>query len=246
MARRVSRRKKPRKEEYQLKERMKVENEVFDKNTLLVLEKLIKKGIISAVDYPISTGKEANVFRATSASGTFLVVKIYKITTTPFFRREEYLDGDPRFEKTKRSPRAIIFAFAHKEFKNLAVCEKAGVHSPKPIYCDKNVVVMEFLGKEGLPYATMNMVAPRGENDLASILDDIKKMYKNGIVHADISEYNVVLGEVPYIIDFGQGVVTRHPNAERFLERDVKNILRYFEKHGIVRDLKEVLEWIKR
>ncbi len=246
MAKKVSRRKKPPKEVYQLKERFKIESEVFDRDTLLCLAKLMKKGIIDTVDYPVSTGKEANIFRATSPDGSYLAVKIYKIETSRFFRREKYLEGDPRFKKIKRSDKEIVKAFARKEFKNLQICEKAGVHAPKPYYLLDNMIVIEFLGEEGLPYPTMDMVGPlHGKDDLDSILEDIRKMYKASLVHSDISEYNVMVGDVPYLIDFGQGVVKGHPNAEIFLERDVGIILKYFRKQGIERDLKKVLEWVR-
>lgn len=246
MARHLSKRKKPSREDFVLKEVKKIESEVFDKETLLSLAKIIKKGIIATVDYPISTGKEANVFRATTSNGEFLAIKIYKVETAPFSRKKEYIEGDPRFEKIKHSERELVRFFARKEFKNLEICSNAGVHAPKPIFLEKNIVVMGFLGENGLPYPTMNMAGgPRSEADLESILDDIKKMYKAGLVHADISEYNILLGPRPYLIDFGQGVVLSHPRSQEFLERDVRNILNYFSKYGIKRDFEKTIEWIK-
>ncbi|NYZ77239.1 serine protein kinase RIO [Candidatus Micrarchaeota archaeon] len=245
MARRVSKRKAPSKEDYQLKERTKLESYVFDRRIMLLLSSMIKKGILGGMDYPISTGKEANVFRATTPDGTFVAVKIYKITTAGFEKKMSYLEGDPRFGMIKRNEREIVKLFARKEFKNLQICERAGVHAPRPFYLSDDIVVMEFLGEEGMPYATMNMLGPRGESDLDSILEDIRKMYRAGLVHADISEYNVMLGPVPYLIDFGQGVVLAHPNAEKFLERDIRNILHYFEKFGITRDFEKTMKWIK-
>ncbi len=245
MASRVSKRKAPPKEEYVLKEKEKLESYVFDKRTLLLLSAMIKKNILKSIDYPISTGKEANVFRATTPNGDFVAVKIYKITTTGFERNIAYLEGDPRFKMIKHNKREIVKLFAKKEFKNLRICEKIGVHAPKPVFLSENIVVMGFLGKEGIPYATMNVIGPRGKGDLDSILLDIKKMYKAGLVHADISEYNIMLAEdAPYLIDFGQGVVREHPKAEEFLKRDVSNILKYFEKFGIKRDFEKTMKWI--
>lgn len=246
MARSVSKRKKPSKDDYQLKERFKTESEVFDRSTLLILSKLLKKEIISSIDYPISTGKEANVFRGVASSGGYVAIKIYKMETAPFFRKEEYLDGDPRFEHIKHKDKNIVLAFARKEFKNLEICKEAGVHAPKPHFLLGNVLVMGFLGEGDLPYPTMNMVGPlHGEKDLDSVLEDIRKMYKAGLVHADLSEYNIMMGDVPYLIDFGQGVVLRHPRAERFLERDVAIVLKYFAKFGFKRELDKTLEWIR-
>ena len=172
-------------------------------------------------------------------------MKVYKIETAAFFRRKEYLEGDPRFSRIKPQSKEWVYAFAQKEFKNLRICEQANVHAPRSVYWEKNIVVMEFLGEGGLPYQTMNIVHPRSEKDLKSVLEDIRRMYKAGLVHADISEYNLLLGDVPYFIDWGQGVVTRHPNAERFLARDVENVLKYFGKFGYKREPQDVLEWIK-
>lgn len=237
--------KRPSKDEFLLKERQKIESEVFDRKTLLVLAKIIKKGIIKSVDFPISTGKEANVFRATTPNGSFVAIKVYKVETAAFFRKTEYLDGDPRFEKIKGTDRNIVLAFARKEFKNLQICEKVGVHAPKPLFMLEHVLVMTFLGENGDAYPTMNAITAIREEDLDILLGDIKKMYNVRFVHADISEYNVLLGDSPYIIDFGQGVVTAHPKAHVFLERDVRNILNYFEKQGIKRDFDKTMKWIK-
>ena len=246
MARSISKRKKPSKDDFQLKERFKTESEVFDRQTLIVLSKLIKKGILQNIDYPISTGKEANVFRATTNDGTFVAVKIYKRETSPFARKEAYLDGDPRFERIKHSDKEIVKAFTRKEFKNLELCQKGGVHTPKPYYVVDNVIVMEFIGDHELPYPTLNVIGSQNpEKDLEMILEEIKKMYKVGLVHADLSEYNIIMKDVPYLIDFGQGVITRHPAAGKFLERDVMTILKYFAKRGAKRDLETVLKWIK-
>jgi RIO kinase 1 len=240
----VSPSKRPPKDEFLLKERKKIESEVFDKETLVSLAKIMKKGIIKTVDFPISTGKEANVFRATTPGGTYVAVKIYKIETSPFFRKEEYIIGDPRFEKIKDSDKDIVIAFAHKEFKNLEICEEAGVHAPKPLYIEKHILVMSFLGEGGLPYAPMNVVNKVSKQDVDIVLNDIKKMYKAGLVHADLSEYNILRGDVPYLVDFGQGVVTAHPKANEFLERDVSNVLKYFAKFGYKFDKQKILDWI--
>jgi RIO kinase 1 len=246
MARKVSKRKRPLKEDFQLKERLKVESEVFDKTSLMDLSKLMKKGLIQTVDYPISTGKEANVFRATTEDGSFIAIKIYKIETSHFFRRKEYLEGDPRFTRIKMSEKEIVKAFARKEFKNLEICERAGVHSPKPYYIRNNIIVMEFLGEGELPYPTMGMLGPKNpEKELKSILADVKKMYKAGLVHADLSEYNILNGKVPQLIDFSEGVVLGHPSAGKFLERDVRNVLKFFSKYGVKKDLEKVLKWIR-
>ena len=237
--------KRPDRDHFLLKERFKLESEVFDKQTLMLLSSMMSKGTINNVDYPISTGKEANVFRATTPSGSHLAVKIYKIETTHFMNRKEYMFGDPRFKKFRRNERDLVNAFAQKEFKNLQICEKAGVHSPRPLLQVKNILVMEFLGEEGLPYTPLNTLGPESITQLKSILKDVKKMYEAGLVHADLSEYNVLVGPAPYLIDFGQGVILAHPNADKYLERDVYNIVSYFAKYGFKMEVDAALKYVK-
>jgi RIO kinase 1 len=236
--------KKPLKEIKQLKERWEIEEFVFDKKTLLTIARIIKKGVIDTLDYCVSTGKEANVYRASKGDKN-LAVKIYKIETTGFERKNRYLEGDWRFKGIRWDERSITYAFARKEFKNLEIAEKAGVHAPKPYYVENNIVVMGFLGEGGLPYEKLKDAKVIREEDLDSILQDIKKMYKAGLVHGDISEYNILLGDAPYLIDFSEGVVKGHPLFEELLERDVRNILNYYEKNGVKRDFEKTMKWIK-
>ena len=208
---------------------------------------MIKKGLFETLDYPISTGKEANVFRASTKEKDYLAVKIYRVETATFTNLKKYIIGDPRFKNiTKKYD--LIDEWASKEFANLRICAKSEIHAPKPVLHQKNILVMEFLGYEGLPFPTLqDFGSLYPEEDLKQILEDIKKLYKNGLVHSDLSEYNIVITpNGPYFIDVGQAVILAHPKAEEFLERDVRNVLRYFNKYKIKKDLDEVLKWIRK
>ncbi len=224
--------------EYREKERWKIESKVFDRNSLLILNKLMGKGIIKEMEYPISTGKEAHVFLAKGATGN-IAVKIYKIETGIFVRKEKYIAGDPRFKKIKKSEREYVYAFARKEYKNLEICERAGVNAPIPIYQIKNIVVMEFLGKREKAYPRLIECIPE-KKDMEKIIENTRKMYKKGLVHGDLSPYNILKGDKIYLLDLGQGVVLEHPHAKDFLKRDLKNLVRYFKKNGIEYEFEEV------
>jgi len=210
-------------------ERWKIEELVFDKITLMVVAKIIKKGLIKTIDFPISTGKEAVVFRVTTDEG-FGALKIYKIETTSFINRLEYLQGDYRFKHIKKNLRDIVYLFTKKEYKNLKVAEKAKVNAPLPYYQEKNVLLMSFLGENGVPYKKLLECKELKKDYFFSILEDIKKLYNAGIVHSDVSEFNILIGDKPYLIDFAQGVVKEHVKANEFLERDVRNVLNFFKK----------------
>ena len=241
MVRRESKRKRPKREEKQLKEKYLIESEVFDRPTLHILSDFIKKGVLRTVDYPIAKGKEANVFRASTQQG-YAAVKIYRIETSNFVRMQDYILGDPRFTEIRRDKRSIVYAWVGKEFRNLRICQEAGVNAPRPMGFKNNVMVMEFLGEEGIPDSTLHdLGSDEPERHCDRLLEMIGRLWKAGFVHADVSEYNVLMhkGE-PYLIDLGQGVVRRHPKAEEFLKRDVRNVLRYFSKYGVER--KGILE----
>lgn len=247
MALRLSKRKRPAREDKPLKEATKIASRIFDPATLMVLVKLINTKVLKSLDYPVAHGKEAVVFRGTAPDGTYVAVKVYKYETTSFRTMERYIEGDPRFVKAKRSLRALIKQWAQKEFSNLQACQAAGVHSPKPIICKENVVVMEFLGEGGLPYPILRQVKPeQPESLLNEILLDVRALYQAGFVHADLSPYNLLYdGEHAYLIDVSQTVLRRHPKANEFLEHDVDTVLRYFAKQGATRDLGETLAWIR-
>ncbi|MEW5955830.1 MAG: serine protein kinase RIO, partial [Candidatus Micrarchaeota archaeon] len=102
MAWRVSKRKRPRREEKQFKASLgKISGKVFDDKTVDVLLKLISAGVFKTLDYPIAQGKEAMVFRATykdPASGEeeFRAVKVFKYETSSFSKSmAKYVEGDP-------------------------------------------------------------------------------------------------------------------------------------------------------
>jgi RIO kinase 1 len=246
MAQKLSTRKRPDREVKRTKVERKLESSVFDQPTMFVLSKLIKKGLITSVDYPVATGKEADVFRATCSDGSFFAIKIFRIETSLFWKMREYMEGDPRFYGISSNKLQIILAWTRKEFRNLQLCRDAMVHVPKPIFADRNVLVMEFLGEKGVPFSTLGQTGSENpEKDLESILLDMKKMYKANFVHSDISEFNIMMTDLgPYIIDVGQGVLLAHPQSRKFLVRDIANILAYFKKCGIEKDEGKVLDYV--
>lgn len=217
----------------------KTQDEVFDKSTLQVLEKLISGGIIDILDFPISTGKEGNVFRGVAPDKKLVAVKIYRTSTSTFKHLSKYIIGDPRFKSMPSNRRGIIFAWTKKEFKNLERLQKAKVKAPKPIVYNKNVLVMEYIGSKEKPAPLLKDVEiANPEKIFDTLIDFISKMYKKaGLVHSDLSAFNVLIHEgKPYIIDLGQGLLLEHPNAQDFLKRDIHNIVSYFNKFNIRAD----------
>lgn len=203
---------------------------VFDRSTLLTLYYLINSGVISELFGVISTGKEANVYWAKGENEEDYAVKIYRTATADFKKMSVYVQGDPRFKRVKKDTRSLIYTWATKEFKNLKRACEAKVRVPKPMAVRNNVLVMEFIGEDGIPAPRLKDQAPRDPEDtLNTILEYMKSLYQIArLIHADLSEYNILFWDGPVIIDVSQGVLVQHPLAQEFLLRDIKNILRYF------------------
>ncbi|MEM2974157.1 MAG: serine protein kinase RIO [Candidatus Micrarchaeia archaeon] len=238
------------KEKMRLKERKVIESEVFDRSVLRTLAQLMDKKIIKKLEFPIAKGKEAYVFRAEGGENTedpYLAVKIYMIETSDFKRMQDYIRGDPRFRRVKHNKRDVVYAWTKKEFRNLKSCEEAGVHVPAPYYFQNNVLVMKFIGDENGPAPLLKDVDPPDpKRNFREVITDMKRMYRVGLVHADISEYNILVWEdCLFIIDLGQGVSLEHPMADHFLERDVDNLIRYFSKYQIIADREKLIKEIK-
>ena len=124
----------------------KTQDEVFDKYTLSTIEKLISDKIIDILDFPISTGKEGNVFRAITPKKKFVAVKIYRTSNLTFKHISEYIIGDPRFKSFHKNNKDIVHIWTKKEFKNLEKLKNIGVKAPKPIVFTDNVLVMQYIG----------------------------------------------------------------------------------------------------
>lgn len=207
-------------------------DQVFDQAALLTLASLIGDGVISTLDYPVNTGKEASVFHATDAKGRAKAVKIYRIANATFRNIAMYIEGDPRFKRVKRGTKPTIFAWAQKEYKNLVRMDDAGVRVPRPERVLDNVLVMEYVGDETRPAPSLREVPLE---DPAAVYEDVvanmRGIRKAGLVHADFSEYNLLWwDDRVVVIDVGQAVPLDHSRAEEWFQRDLTNIARFFKR----------------
>ena len=224
-------------------------DEVFDRQNLMRIYKLFTDGVIDRLDFPISTGKEGNIFRASTPKDELVAVKIYRTSTSTFGDMAKYVVGDPRFRGLTGRKRKLIYAWANKEFMNLKLFQNAGVRVPRPIMHVANIVIMEYVGDAVAPAKEMRNVRLEEPEAVArKILGYVKLAYRKvELVHSDLSEFNVLmLGDDPVIIDVGQAVVLGHPQAEEWLERDVKNMVRFFRKYDVKLDAAEELKEIRK
>ena len=215
-------------------EEQKTFEEVFDRSTLMTLNSLANKKAFSYLNGVVSTGKESRVYWGVKEGGENVAVKIYLTSSSDFKRRMQYVIGDPRFVKFRRGSRGIAELWAQKEFTNLKAAYEAGVRVPSPQIFQGNVLVMEFIGENGIhaPQLTDTEIT---RTDYLAIIRAIKTLYtKAELVHADLSEYNMFKYKNKIVLfDFGSAVSIKHPLADEFLKRDILNLNRFFEKRGI-------------
>jgi len=211
--------------------------EVFDQATRMVIYRFLTEGVLHEVHGVVSAGKEARVYWGKSKEGTDLAVKIY-LTSSAEFKKgmTKYIEGDYRFKGVKHDTRSLIFAWAQKEFRNLEQADKAGVNVPKPIAVKNNVLVMEFIGKDGVSAPSLKEQMPTNpEKTYHQMLTSLRKLYKKAdLVHGDASEYNIMMWKRNAVIfDMGQAVPTSHPLARFLLERDLVNLNKFFSRLGV-------------
>ena len=214
-------------------EQFKVTDSVFDDATLGALYKLVQDGHVDAFGGPLSTGKEANVYLA-QGSEAELAVKIYRINASDFRAMRDYLDGDPRFEGIGSDKKKVVVAWTKKEFANLRRAREGGVRVPTPKAVQRNVLVMEFLGQNSRRARRLSEVnVENPETAYEVVREYMRRLYRAGLIHGDLSEYNVVVHDDQLVVlDLGQAVTVHHPNSRDFLERDCENVAAFFTRQG--------------
>jgi RIO kinase 1 len=207
------------------------------------LQPLIEDGLIDDVLYQLMSGKEATVFAVTS-QGEVRCAKVYKEAMKRSFKKAaQYQEG----RKVKNSRRARAMekgssfgrkqqedAWQNAEVDALFTLSKAGVRVPQPFGCYDGVLLMELVtDDEGNVAPRLNDVSMSAEQaleDHAQVMHYVLLMLCAGIVHGDLSEFNVLVDSYgPVIIDLPQAVnAAANNNAFSMLQRDVRNMTDYY------------------
>ncbi|MEM1581008.1 MAG: serine protein kinase RIO [Candidatus Bathyarchaeia archaeon] len=233
--------KEKRSEEYEVLE------EVFDRSTLMTIYDFMNGGVIKEIFGVVNSGKESRIYWGIGPSNEEIAIKIFLTVSAEFRRgRLPYILGDPRFKGIKKDLRNLVFLWAQKEFKNLNLAYNAKVRVPRPIAIKNNVLIMEFIGRNGVSAPLLRDVELANPARIyRAILLHVKKLYRNArLVHGDLSEYNVMVWRGrPVLFDFSQAVPIEHPSSSQFLIRDIENINKYFLRFDV--DVIEVDEAYK-
>uniref|UniRef100_U5EXG6 Serine/threonine-protein kinase RIO1 n=1 Tax=Corethrella appendiculata TaxID=1370023 RepID=U5EXG6_9DIPT len=226
--------------------------QVMDPRTRMILFKLLNRDTITEVNGCISTGKEANVYHATSKVGEDYAIKIYKTSILTFKDRDKYVTGEYRFRHgySKHNPRKMVRTWAEKEMRNLVRMKKINLPVPEPIILRGHVLVMEFIGKNGWPAPKLKDVELTQSKSRELYRDCVEMMWKLynccKLVHADLSEFNLLYHEGKIvIIDVSQSVEHEHPHSLEFLRKDCTNITEFFRKKDVATmTVKELFDFI--
>ncbi|HPD75170.1 MAG TPA: RIO1 family regulatory kinase/ATPase [Methanoregulaceae archaeon] len=195
---------------------------VFTGYDTLALHALVKKGTISAIGSLIGEGKESVVYEALGLCP--VAIKFHRVGQRSFSAarsKREYMPGEGHVP--------WIFASrlsAEREFAALTALQET-VSVPLPIGCNRHAVVMSLI--TGLNLNRCPLEDP--EAMLDAILANVRSAYKAGVIHADLSEFNIMIQDgKPVIIDWPQWIETGHPNAEGILQKDLTTILTFFKR----------------
>lgn len=204
----------------------------------LALRALVDGNVLEAFGNPLGIGKEADIYDALMPDGTKVAVKFNRLGRTSFTRVKKLRSYASSYGWVYASRSA-----AKREFNALQRLHPH-VSVPKPIAIDRHVLVMGLI--DGVELANVAGIT-EPEIVLGDVIENVKRAYRLGIVHADLSEHNIVAkpGGKVLIIDWPQWVPTSHRNAKELLGRDVENVLKYFRrKFKLKWDLSQTLEYI--
>lgn len=229
--------------------------QVLDPRTRMILLQMINRNVVSEVNGCLSTGKEANVYHAltilqeegseAAVAPLHRAIKVYKTSILVFKDRDKYVTGEYRFRQgySKSNNRAMVKVWAEKEMRNLKRIYASGIPCPEPVQLRLHVLVMGFLGDyKGIPAPRLKDVElvdgdieARWKLLYLQLLGYMRILYQVcSLVHADLSEYNVLYHDDKlWLIDVSQSVEHDHPRSLEFLRMDVKNVSEFFRRKGV-------------
>lgn len=218
----------------------------FEGYDALALNAFVKRKSISAIGDEVGVGKESVIYEAILPPELVIgepvpvVIKFHREGRTSFKqikRVREHLGEREHFSWIYAARLA-----AQREYGIMAELYPK-VSIPKPFDHNRHAIVMELA--KGSLLSKTKLLDP--EWYLDEILKQVKITYLLGVIHADLSEYNIFASEDGVqLIDWPQYVTPNHPHADEILERDVSNVLtHFFRKYGIKRELGETIREIK-
>ena len=210
----------------------------FDSYDLLALSDFVRRDQVRSIGEEIGVGKES-IVREAQGDGP-LTIKFHRQGRTSFKhvrRLRDHLTDKPKVP--------WLYAAALAAKREFRVMEKLHplVSIPRPVAISRHALAMEQI-----PGPLLNRITLEDpEEGLRLILVEVGRALSQGIIHADLSEFNIMIADSgPVIIDWPQAVDATHPNADELLKRDLGNVLRFFQrKYHIEMPLEEALSLVE-
>src|SRR5690606_4220233 len=207
------------------------------------LQPLVDDGLIDEVLHPLMSGKEAAVF-VVRCGNDIRAAKIYKEADKRSFKQAVQYQEGSKVRNTRRQramEKGSKFgrkqqedAWHNAEVEALYRLAAAGVRVPQPYGCFDGVLLMELItdddGRAAPRLNDVSMTAEQAREDHAEVMEYVKLMLVEGLVHGDLSEFNVLVDDYgPVIIDLPQAVdAAANMHAKSMLQRDVRNMTEYY------------------
>lgn len=213
-------------------------------------------------------GKEANVYRCKGHPSTgldWLAAKVYRPRMFRNLRNDKvYREGRAILKSNgkavKKTDHRMMRAVGKKtgfgeevehtswlmyEFTTLQTLYQAGAAVPRPIAASENAILMGYIGDESMPAPTLNAFSLETEEAralFAEVLRNVELMLRHGLIHGDLSPYNILYWEGDItLIDFPQVVKTQgNTQAYAILQRDMERICDYFAAQGVECDAQKI------
>jgi RIO kinase 1 len=211
------------------------------------IQPLVDDGLVDEVLYQLMSGKEATVY-AVRCGEQVRCAKVYKEAMQRSFKKAAQYQEGRKVRNTRRAramEKGSKFgrkqqedAWQNTEVDALFKLAKAGVRVPQPYGCYDGVLLMELVTDEKGDVAPrlndVSMTAEQAVEDHTQIMHYVKQMLCIGLVHGDLSEFNVLVDDYgPVIIDLPQVVdAAANNNAFSMLCRDVRNMSEYYGQYA--------------
>jgi len=224
------------------------------------LNELFQMDYLDELICGIKTGKEASVYLGRNSKG-LVAVKIYTDLRVRSFKHDEAYRkgrfiGDARMEKaidhgSKHGLDAHQVLWVQEELKQMQYLQEHGVRVPRAIAVNGLALVMEFIGDEdGTPaprISDLKLEKDEAEEAFRQSIQNLKQIVRAGRVHGDYSAFNLLWHqEEVIVIDFPQVMeISKNPNAQSLLERDVHSLCKSFLKQGVKVDERKILREVR-
>ena len=210
----------------------------------LAINALVKADIIEAFGKSFGVGKESDVYDALTPDEKQVILKFHRIGRTSFKKTKLKRNYTIKYSYTPDWHHQSRIS-AKKEYTALTHLYPRGIAVPEPIKLARHVLVMGMIEGAEL-YHFPELIDVKAV--YAEILVNVRRAYQEvKMIHGDLSPYNIILQPNQHIciIDWPQNVSTTHPNAKRLLDRDIQNVLTFFQrKHGLKNRLEDSITYV--